>query len=217
MAADTLDVIGLTDAKRAISMSTINDDHDGTLERHITTVSRILDDTVGPVVQRTITNEQHAGGRATVRLRHYPVATVTTVEEARGGAASAVTAVAFGATGNGYVAPTWTKDPSLLSGVLHRSGQPCWYPGVRAVQVTYTAGRYADTDSVDARFVDCAAAILRRLWKRESGTWSQSSDFFESLGDSGAALPGSGFYRVARPIIDDLLWDDVQTRLVGFA
>lgn len=213
--ADTLDVLSIDDARVAINIDT--EDHDAEIARQVTAISRIIDRVCGPVVVRTVTGEIHNGGSPTIRLRRYPVTSVTTVNEARYGSVQAVSSLAFGGTGDGYYAPTFTSDPSLLSGELHRrrAGIPLeWWPGRDTVQVTYEAGRYATTAAVDARFAEAAAGVLRRLWKRESGTWAQTASFFDG-GDIGGV--GLGFFRSVQPVIEELLWDDVQTALVGFA
>lgn len=207
MAADPLDILTLEEAKQAINMSGYNDDRTLVLERHITAVSRCIDDACGPVVQRDIADEVIPGGHPTIMLMHSPVTSVTTVEEDQFGSVVTVAALDFGETGDGYRASSSRWEPGLLSGELVREYQ-CWYPQVR---VTYVAGRYDDTASVDQRFKDAAAAILRRLWKREAGTWAQSSSVFEAADDQIT----SGFFRVAKPIIDEMLW--AYRRTSGFA
>lgn len=214
--ADTLDVLTLTAAKQAINMSLTTSKDDDRLQRDITMISRVIDDACGPVVQRTVTAEQHDGGCPRIRLRRRPVVSITTVEEARIGAVATLTEQAFGETGDGYIAPNWPRDPSLKSGIIHRrryGTDQVWWPGSSTVQVTYEAGRFATTATVDPRFVECAGTILRRLWKRESGVWSRSPDFVSEL-DSAV---GVGFFRVAEPYIKELLWDEMQVNLVGFA
>lgn len=212
--ADTLDLLSLADAKRAINRDQNNVDDDADLARHVTLVSRLIDAACGPVVQRTITAEMHDGGTNTIRLRHRPVSSISQVREARSGTVYVLSAATFGSSTDGYFAPTWTKDPGLKSGVLHRRRYTrdwCWEPGENTVEVTYTAGRVANTAAVDEQFADCAAACLRRLWKREAGAWSQSPAFFAD-NDSDV---GSGFYRIAQPIIDEMLWDEKTTPLIG--
>lgn len=208
--ADPLDLLSLDDGKAAINMDSSNVEHNDELARHITAISRIIDDACGPVVIRTITNEVHHIGpdALAVYLDQQPVQSVTTVSEFTGGTTTVLSAVAFGAVTSGYYAGGRT-------GVLsrRRSGEPYAWPAGGAVQVTYVAGRYADTASVDPRFADAAAAILRRLWKREAGAWAQSSTFFED-GDSQL---GSGFFRVARPIIEEMLAGEIQDRMPGIA
>ena len=206
--ADPLDLLSLDDGKAAINMDSSNVEHNDELARHITAISRIVDEACGPVVIRTITDEVHHldGAASAVYLDHYPVQSVTTVSEFTGGAVTALSAVAFGAVTSGYYA-------DLRAGVVARrmGGQPYAWPASAAVQVTYVAGRYATTAAVDARFAAVGAAILRRLWKREAGAWAQSSTFFED-GDNQF---GSGFFRVARPIIEEMLAGELKGRRIG--
>lgn len=192
--ADTLDVLTLNEAKAAVNIQTTNVDFDAELEQQVTAVSRMIDAACGPVVQRTITAELHDGNTTVIWPRYTPVASVTLVRSASGGTITTVTAVAFGGTGDGY-----TLTGNRLT---HSSGR---WTGSQ-VELTYVAGRYATTAAVDARFKTCAASVLRRLWKRESGTWAQSSNFFET---TDTVQSGSGFFRVAKPIIDEMLLDEL--------
>lgn len=211
--ADTLDVISLTAAKVALNIDDDNTDYDAELARQITAVSRVMDEIVGPVVVRTITTEEHLGNRGIIALRRRPVTSITTVREVLYGAAQTVSAVAFGGSSDGYRALKWERNPSLLSGLLRRRRYGCHAPWGDEVEVTYVAGRYANTAAVDARFVEAAAGVLRRLWKREAGTWAQSASVFADLD----ASPGSPFFRAVEPVIRELIGDEVQTDLVGFA
>ena len=213
----TLDVITLAEAKTAISMSANNDDHDTKLGQHITAVSGIMDSLCGPIVQRTITAELHDDPGDAVTLRYSPVTSIGTVREAVPGEITTLTAGTFGAVADGYRAEQDWRGGTLYSGVLYRlwgGYVGAWVCGAQ-VEVTYTAGRFADTASVDARFKDCAGAIMRRLWKREAGSWAQSSTFYESLGGGDETPAGSGFFKVAEPIVRELLGD--ETRLPGHA
>lgn len=209
--ADILDLLDLDEAKQAISSKTTTVKNDEVLARHITAVSGIIDDECGAVVRRTVTAEEHDGGLSIVQLYWRPVTSITLVREDRGGSVETLTAESFGSSGDGYRAPKWERDPALLSGSLHRSGYGCATPW-RRVEVTYVAGRVADTASVPARFKDAAGAVLRRLWKREAGAWAQSPEAWEGL-DADA---GTGFFRVAKPVIDEMLKDDRMPRLKLF-
>lgn len=197
--ADPLDLLTLAEGREAINMREDNVDNDPVLARHITAISRLIDDRCGPVVQRTVTAELH-DGCGTVLLKRWPVVAVDLVREANGGTITEVLPVTFGDTFAGY-------RVDLATGMLARVGSS-WPWGSEVVEVTYSAGRFEDTGSVDARFKDVAAAILRRLWKREAGIWAQSSAFFEGTDDQ----IGSGFFRVAVPIIDEMLPLDRQPR-----
>lgn len=193
--ADTLDVLTLAEGHTAINLPTATTDYDAELAMQITAISRLMDDEVGRVVQRVVTDELHDGGTWALVTRQWPVASFTTVTEDLAGTPTVLTA---------YRKEPFDRIASLFSGRIERNTNT--FPDGRwNTKVTYVAGRYAATASVDARFKSCAGSILRRLWKRESGTWAQSSDFFEGL-DSQA---GTGFYRVAKPIIDEMLPDEL--------
>lgn len=200
---DPLDVLTLGEGKRAINMKVDNVDNDDVVARHITAVSRVLDDRCGPVVQREVEAEIHGGGGRHVFLRQWPVQSVTLVREASAaGAIVTVEAVEFGAVTEGYQIDGDTGQMTRVGGDYGYA----WSYGRQAVEVTYVAGRYEDTETVDPKFKDAAGAILRRLWKREAGSWAQSSDFYETTDDQ----IGSGFFRVADPIIAELLAGERQ-------
>lgn len=209
--ADTLDVLTLSEGHKAINLSDATTEHDAELASFITAVSRILDKECGPVVQRTVTDELLDGGRREVNLRLWPVSSITSVTEYSSGTSVALTAeTVTSLPSSGYATDSYGSEPALLSGRLIRrsNGSDTPFPaGRRNVKVTYVAGRYATTATVDARFKTCAASILRRLWKRESGTWAQSSAFFEGVD---AQVSDVGFFKVAKPIIDEMLHDEVQ-------
>jgi hypothetical protein len=191
--ADPLDVLTLAEGHTAINLPSANTDHDTELAQQITAVSAILDAEVGCVVQRAVTDEIHDGGGGSLVTNLWPVSTFTTVTDDLAGTPTAITA---------YRKEPYDRAPALFSGRLELNSGALFTAGRWNVKVTYTAGRYANTAAVAPRFKTCAASVLRRLWKRESGTWAQSPEFFENF-DTQAV--NSGFYRVAKPIIDELL------------
>lgn len=134
------------------------------LAAYVTSVSRLLDRACGPIVQRTITGERHSGGAPFILLDQYPVASVTTVTEYASTAGTALVEEELGtAPANGFV-----LDGSKL---IRRSGKRdgWWAAGRSNIVVTYVAGRYADTLSVDERFRRAALITLANLWRREQG------------------------------------------------
>lgn len=187
--------------------------------QQITAISLIGDDLVGPVVRRTVTAERHHGGAVTVLLRRRPVSSVTTVREVSSpGTIDTLSAVAWGGSGDGYQTTTHEQDEALLSGVVRRisaGSDYCW-PAGDSVEVTYVAGRYATTAAVGERYKEAAGAALRRLWKRESGAWAQSADFFAAQIETDTA-PGSGFFRAVEPVLTEMLAREVQHHVGGFA
>lgn len=209
--AEPTDVLSLDAAKDSINMSTVNVKDEAVLRRQVAAVSSLMDDLVGPVVQRTVTDEEHDCRTRRVRLYHRPVASVTTVKESRYGSVSTLTAVDWGTSGDGYYAAKWSRDPSLLSGTLTRRFGSRDVPFFGPVQVTYVAGRYEDTASVAPRFTEAAGEVLRRLWKRESAIWSQAASFLEE-----DDMPiGAGFFKAVNPVLSEMLPADIQTS--GFA
>jgi|SRR5688572_25747267 len=204
--ADTLDLLTLAEGKTAVNIPTANTDHDTELAQHITAVSRIIDAECGPVVNRTVTAEIHGGGP--LYVNHQPLVSVSLVREASGSTITTHSAVAFGAVTDGY-----HIDPAGTGRIYRTSGgyRYDWDWG-NQIEITYVAGRAANTAAVDPRFKAAAASILRRLWKRESGTWAQSPSFFE--GEIGE-VTDIGFYRVAKPIIDDMLRDQKRPKAIA--
>lgn len=202
--ADALDILTPDEAKRAINKDVASDDQDDVLARHVTAISRLMDNRCGSIVQRQIDDEVHPGGTPTIILYHRPVSELV-IEESMWGTVTTLTEATFGSTVDGYLAPTWPADPALLSGALRRWRYGCddrW----GQTRVSYLAGRFVDTESVDARFKDAAAAVLRRLWKREAGSWAQSSNFYEDADQQA----GTGFFRVAMPVIEEMLPDEIR-------
>lgn len=175
--ADTLDILTLDEAYRAIN-NTSASGHDEQLAQWITGVSRRIDDICGPVVQRTITGELHNGGGPRIFLDHSPAASVTSITEY------------VSTTGTSLTVETNASKPSD-SFLLETVGGVSWVwrrasgtgarfaSGLRNVEVTYVAGRYTDTASVDAKFKAAVAGILRRLWQRDAGAWARGSDPFD--------------------------------------
>jgi hypothetical protein len=161
--SDTLDVVTVDEVEAELG---IDPDSQPLLPSYITSVSRMLDKACGPIVQRTITGEAHDGGDWHVSLNLFPVASVTTVTEYAHTVASVLTGeTAATAPANGYLA-------DLDSGVLLRRRAKVdwpWVSGRGNVVVTYVAGRYTSTLTVDDRFKRAAYITLANLWRREQG------------------------------------------------
>lgn len=167
--SDPLDVLSLTEAKAILSVQASSTNYDTQLARVITAVSRKLDKAVGPIVRRAISAEQHQGRnfvRQRIELRWCPVTSISAVTNYLGATATLLTEATPGVNpSDGWLGERYAPDPSLYSGVIvRRAGLNPWYFG-DMVTVSYTAGRYADTSSVDARFKEAAALTLRNEWR----------------------------------------------------
>lgn len=165
--ADTYDLLSLAEAKNTLGLSTTASDLDATVASYVTAVSRLLDENCGPFVQRTVSNEIHSGGHSMLQLRNAPAATVTSCTEYQGTSAVTITVETQGTEpADGCILDS---DTGLL---VRRSGgtDARWYPGRNNINVTYTAGRSANTAAVDARVKRAAGMLLRHLWAMDKGS-----------------------------------------------
>lgn len=197
--SDPLDVVSLAEAKRMLSVGAVDTKDNDHLERLVTVVSRRLDKLVGPIVQRTVTAEQHDGCSGAVWTYLAPCEVITTVVE------DGVTLSA-----SDYHAEVYEPDPSLYRGEIVRlsGGWPTfWSPGFHNVQVTYTAGRFEDTASVGAVYKEAAALMLKNLWRAYNENVGQVNEY---------DVPVSNFPTFAVPqVVRDLLHSELQPE-VGF-
>jgi hypothetical protein len=136
------------------------------LAARISAVSKRLDDACGAVVQRTVTGELHDGGDYLIRLKH-PAAAFASVTEYQATTSVVLTRETVGTQpADGYYADLHLDVPGLFSGLLiRRSGgaDARFYPGRGNISVTYTAGRYADTETVPEHFKEAALIMLKKL------------------------------------------------------
>lgn len=192
--SDTLDVIADTDLA---ALTWLPSGLDDTVITWITGVSRTLDVVLGPIVQRAVT-DQIDGGREVVLLSKWPVASFTSVTEHSGSSSSVLSAESPGTISGDRYLP-------IDGGMLRRRNggcDTCWATGRRNVVVVYSAGRYADTASVDARYKTAALMMLRNLITRElsGGT--------ATFGGPEISFPGAT-YAVPRAVVE-MFPDEVQ-------
>lgn len=158
------DVVTLAEAKLQLNMT--DSASDAELGVFISAASEAIEDYVGAVVQRPVT-ERFDGGAEQVLLSKIPVASVTSV------------------TDSGTV-----LDPSAykvsVNGVLSRvSGRRRYrfVPGTQSLTVVYVAGKVADTASVAQRVKMAGLLIVQHLWETQrpaaQGPFSQASDDFD--------------------------------------
>ena len=156
--AGTLDVLTQAEARTAVGYK--GHDTDDVLAMSVAAVSSVLDQRCGPVVQRTVTAEIiETRYRPRIEVGYGPVTSWTSVEEADGAAVRSLSFAGFGETGDVRALP-WRTTSAPFSGVLERV-DALWWPRVR---VTYVAGRYADTASVDPMFKRASILMLKNVW-----------------------------------------------------
>ena len=179
--ANAVDHISLTEGKNALGIGASDTSQDTDLAAYITGVSMAIDGVVGPVVVRTITDELHDGGdglgRGRIFLRYHPVNSVTTVTEYASTTAQVLTAE------SNSTKPASAYNVDLKAGVISRRGGGGYsrFPvGVDNIKVTYIAGRFADTASVDANFKRAAEITLLHNWRREQGQGTVSFNELQS-------------------------------------
>lgn len=210
MADDTLALLtrqeayeAINDPASAIEQSSTRDVE--IVDMWVPAVSRRIDDLCGPVVARTITEELHDGGVRKIWLHHTPIYAVTSVTEYDDTAAVTLTAETNAAKpSDAYLADGPGRYDRYL---LRRSdnADAMFESGRRNVVVTYEAGRFADTASVDAKFKLAAASILRRLWSREAGAWARGGDPFAEAGAGSV-----GFFKAVDPMVSEFLGDEMR-------
>lgn len=201
--ADARDILTEAEALSAVNISDAGD-HAEELGRAVTAVSLVIDAACGPVVARTVT-EIHAGGMAAITPYQWPVLSITSVTEFDGTTQTVLTNESiFGtaATAGGF----------LLTPTMNRLERHPGYLFASRVQLVYQAGRFADTASVDARWKYAASAVLQRLWKREGSAWAYSPDFFAN---SEEATASGQFFRAVRPMLEELLPDQLRSTVIG--
>lgn len=185
----TLDVLTLTEAKEALNL-TGTTQYDATeLPAWITGVSARLDELVGPVVRRTVTSELHDGGGYVIRLRYYPVASISTVTEYSGTTATTLTAETHASKpDNGYAADPYSVPVTLATGTqvdlfgnaLRRRAAGAdrrFTAGRHNIEVSYVAGRFANTAAVTESFKRAAALMLLNVWRSQQDAVGNVGEF----------------------------------------
>lgn len=201
----TLDVLTLSEAKAALNL-TGTTQYDEELPAWITGVSLALDSKVGPIVKRTITDEVHDGSDGHIYTNLYPVVSITSVKEYNNVTETVLTAETnVTKPASGYFAERYQNNPSLYSGLIRRSasGIAERYPlGSGNVVVTYVAGRFDDTVSVDERFKTAARLMLQNLWNSQRPSLGNVDEF---------EIPQQNWPRFAVPnAVREMLADEWQ-------
>jgi hypothetical protein len=204
--ADTYDVLSLTEAKRAVKVPEDSTAQDTKLAMYNTAVSRAMERTFGPIVQRSVSAELHDGGCSTIYPDLWPIASVGTLIEYDTGGSLVLTAESVSSYPvNGYILAGENLHGTVAySKIIRRdSGGDSSYPhGRRNVSVTYVAGRAATTAAVDAQFKLGASLFLKNVWRAEEQSTVEVDEF---------EVPVNNYPRFATPnAVKELLHEHRQ-------
>jgi hypothetical protein len=201
-AAAALDWLTLAEAKQALNIDAAVTTFDAEVASYVTAVSQRLDELTGAMVYRTITDETHHGGLASVTLNYRPVVSISAISEYAYTTQTTLTAE------TNATKPTSGYLLDANWGVLYRrsgGGDSLFPTGMGNVVVTYVAGRYATTALVDPKYKQAAATFLAHLWRLEQGSGSAT---FGGVSETTSGLsPGFGFAipnRVMELVAEDL-------------
>jgi len=197
--SDTYDLLTLAEGKRALKIGPNSTDKDTQLAMYITGVSRAMDDTFGPSVNRTVTGELHDGGVPVIFPRKWPVSSVTSVVEYDQTTAGTLTAE----SATSQPTDSYLLDSNGISIRRRNAGSDTYFAsGRRNIYVTYVAGRAASTSAVDAQFKLGAALFLKNVWRAEEQGLVELDEF---------DVPRQNFPSFAVPnAVKDLLKDYLQ-------
>jgi hypothetical protein len=205
----TLDWLSTAEAQAAVPNG---GQADATLLAAVTeAVSLTLDQRFGACVQRTITGEQvRTYGERSIMLRHWPVASVSScVEYDSAGSSTTLSAEDYDTKPADGYRLTLRRDASTHERTLERrsgTGASRW-PVDGVALVTYSAGRFADTSGVDARFKRAAAVTLQNIWAAYLKGNAQLGDF---------VVPQRPFPSFAVPdVVSEMLADELDVERFG--
>lgn len=169
----TTDILTLEEAKRALNLSLDRVGQEEEVEAWISAISQRIDDLYGAVVYRTVTDEVHydAYGDSIVP-RVQPVVSISAVTEYRSGTGTVLTAEDFDTVG------TYRLIQDADSHRIYRRSGWLGYPYQGTVKLTYVAGRYATTATVEAKWKQAAKGVLVGMWAKYAGAWARGGDTF---------------------------------------
>lgn len=202
-----LDVIDFEWAQEAINMPGSGANHGLEIQLFITAVSQRIDAICGPVVVRDVVETFRPASNQTVILHDWvswpssdwPLQEITQLTEYTAGVGANLTGETLTVSGDYLVVDGHLGRRSAFSTSYWRG----------PIEVTYTAGRYADTAAVGERFQLAAAQIVARMWPQYAAIWSRG---VSSLG----GMEGSpGFFRSVDPVIEELLPEDKRPPAVA--
>lgn len=167
-------IVSLADAKRHLNIAATNTAHDDELREHIETTTDVIEDIIGPVVRRTVTETFSGRGTPALVLSHVPVISITSVTE--DGTAVDASGYSLG-------------DDGVLKRVVGYQ-QMGWRYGTNNITVVYVPGRVV----VRSAIREASLELLRVNFRPQLG--GNYSPFSGGPGDD-LGQPGDrrlGFY-----------------------
>lgn len=203
-----LDVLSIEEARVAVGLDADDMLHDVELAAWVATISKRLDRSVGPVVVRTITDELQDGGRCHIYLNKWPVTSVSSVSEYNNTTETLLTVETNAVRpSNGYLLTRYRPDPTFYGRKVRRrtsGSDDTFCVGVQNVKVTYVAGRFATTATVDEDFKTAARIMLKNLWGSELPSVEEMGEF---------TVPTQRFPKFTIPnAVKEMLWEFWQER-----
>lgn len=131
-------IVGLGELKDYLNIPAATHNHDAKLLRFIESVTPIVENLTGPVIQRVYTDEVYDGGNYFIEVRHRPIINVQNVTEYRGSIAYILTQV--GTPDQGTIYSYMFDPPGRIVRRTVGGGITTFPQGLEAVYVTYTAG-----------------------------------------------------------------------------
>lgn len=157
----------------------------------LTAISRRLDDYCGPIVKRAVTDTFVGQTRGALYLSG----------KAYGGVLTTVTEAYSSETPVAVVSTDYVVDDGPTAAVSRWAGY--WAP---RVVVTYEAGRFASTETVEPLFKEAAMMLLQHMWRPAVGARAET---YELPGGGLAEVPGSRIPSFGLPnVVKDLLADE---------
>ena len=205
----TLDILTPAEGVQAALGVETGPGHAADVERMVTAISGRIDELVGPVVNRTVT-EYHDGGAGVIRPHQTPLSEVTSLKHADGATVTVYTEDTWGTAGNadGFLVEQSGSYPHGPR-IFRRAGgsNVSWAAGHRGIELVYVAGRAPDTASVPERYKEAAIEIMRRLWDREASAWARAPDPFVV---EGAGSGSSRFFKMFDYVVAEHLGDELK-------
>lgn len=182
-------IVGLGELKDYLNIPAATHAHDGELLRFIESVTPIIENITGPIIQRVYENEVYDGGNYFIEVRHRPIIQVQNVTEYRGSVPYILTQVSSPDLGTIY---SYMFDAA--GRIVRRTvggGITTFPQGLEAVKVTYTAGYQTVPENVRAGTLELLRVNYQQT--QQAGRRSFGGGPAASLDDAPSGPP-QGFY-----------------------